>query len=619
MKFARIEMLYLIWMLPVLGLVCIHGARRRKKILDRFASGKSRTAVSADAVSARRTVRWALALSGLLFVILALSGPRYGFHWEEVEQKGVDIILVLDCSKSMLANDIAPTRLDRAKREVVDLLGMLKGDRVGLAAFAGTAFLQCPLTIDYQAFYLFLDSLTPDYLPVGGTNLQEALVVAQNSFNPKENSQKAVILITDGENTGPDPSEAIAQAKKAGIKVFTIGVGGETGVPVPGENGGLVKDETGKIVVTRLDEDLLRRIAKETDGIYVRSVAGDMDLSAIYEKEIRGKMEATTVTSGKRQVWKDRFQWFLVLAVAAFLAECFLPVAKNRKTGSLASLVLASLILFRPLPGYAESAYSQVQQGLGAYEKGDYEAALKHFIDAQLAAPDQPEIYYNIGNTYYKLGDYDSARKNYDQALKSQDREMQQKTRYNLGNTRFRENQLEEAIRDYEAALRLKSEDREAKENMELAKKKMEEQKQQQNPEDRKQDGEQNQPKQEGEQNQQGDEKQKQDKASSDQGKPDQQKQDQKNKSGPSGDDESRPEYGKEMEQPSQENEKSGAQPENKDEQGPVNRQPGEMQQEQTQDEMEKQQADRMLNRLKDTPGRALIPAYSPREVEKDW
>ncbi|MBU4318676.1 MAG: VWA domain-containing protein [Proteobacteria bacterium] len=631
MKFARIEMLYWIWILPVLLLICLHGMRRRRRILDGFARGKSREALSADADSTRRGMQGVLIFIGILFLILSLTGPQYGFLWEEVEQKGVDIIIALDCSKSMLATDIAPSRLDRAKREVKDLLSMLKGDRVGLVAFAGTAFLQCPLTIDYQAFYLFLDTLKPDFLPVGGTEIQEALRVSLSGFNQKESSDKAVILITDGENTGKDPSGGISEAKKAGIKIFTIGVGGETGVPVPSENGGLTKDGSGKIVVTRLDEDLLRKIARDTDGIYVRSVAGDMDLTAIYEKEIRGKMEATTVTSGKRQVWKDRFQWLLVLAVAAFLVECFLPVAIKKKAPGLGLVLVLGLMLATPSTGFAESAFQEVQKGMGAYDQGDYEAALKHFIDAQLKEPDQPEIYYNIGNTYYKLGDFGSAWKNYAEALKSPNKEIQEKTRYNMGNARFRKNQLKEAISEYEAALKLGPEDQQARDNLEFAKKKMEEQKQQQKSQDgskdgsknqdknqnKKQDRDQNQPKEEGDQNKAGDKEQSEDQNSSDPGKTDQQKKEEENQSG-SSDSPSRPQYGKEMDTPSDEAGDSGDQPENKDEQGLPKPQTDESQGA-SEKEMEKQQAERMLNRLKDRPGRALIPAYKPGEVEKDW
>ena len=162
MTFARIEMLFLVWSLPVLFLFFLHGMHRRRGILDRFASGKGQGAILSDSSRERRWVKAGLILMSLLFTAVALSGPRYGFRWQTIERKGIDIIVALDCSKSMLARDVSPTRLDRAKREVYDLLALLRGDRIGLVAFAGTAFLQCPLTLDYSAVHLFLETLSPE-------------------------------------------------------------------------------------------------------------------------------------------------------------------------------------------------------------------------------------------------------------------------------------------------------------------------------------------------------------------------------------------------------------------------------------------------------------------------
>ncbi len=265
-------------------------------------------------------------LCTLFFLVLALSGPQYGYKWQEIERKGIDIIVALDCSRSMLATDISPTRLDRAKREVYDLLTMLQGDRIGLVAFSGTAFLQCPLTLDYNAFHLFLKTLTPDFLPVGGTDIFGAVSVSIAGFEEKANSEKAVILITDGENTGDDdPMKAAEEAEKAGVKLFCIGVGSGDGVPVPDKEGGFKKDKSGNIVLSKMDEDTLKKMAIRTGGTYVRSVSGDMDLDAIYKDEIRGKMEASTLQSGRKQIWEDRYQWFLGFAIIALMIELFLP------------------------------------------------------------------------------------------------------------------------------------------------------------------------------------------------------------------------------------------------------------------------------------------------------
>ena len=635
MKFVRIEMLFLIWSIPLLMIVVFYGVRRRKRIINRFALGKSRGWVQGDTDANRRRVKWAVLFSGLLFLIFSLTGPQYGYHWEELEQRGVDIVIALDCSKSMLANDIQPTRLDRAKREVVDLLHMLKGDRVGLVAFAGTAFLQCPLTIDYQAFYLFLDTLTPGFLPVGGTDLSGAIETAVNGFDPKNTADKAIILITDGENTGKGPTAVLKKAKAQGIKIFTIGVGKESGVPVPSEDGGLAKDSAGKIVVTRLDEKMLKEIAVSTNGLYMRSVAGDMDLETIYEKEIRGKMEASSLRSGKKQVWEDRFQWVLIVAILLFMVDIFMPqAARSRQAGKIIILLALILIMNDPSVTLAESTYTLIEKGISAYDKQEYETALKHFTDAQVKAPDQAEIYYNIGNTYYQLQDYDAAIDNYTQALNTTDDTLKQKVRYNLGNARFRKQQIKDAISAYEDALTLNSEDQQAKDNLEFAKKVLEQQKQQQQKtqdtsEKQDKDQSQNQKQQKSNKNpgkDQNSNKQKEDGQNQEknnpnqQGKEDEQKRSQEKQPDASGADKkdnegSHQKFGDKMEdqaekqsdqQPSRENEPAGQ---------------GSAQQKSSagEDEAQQMQAERMLNRLKDSPGKALIPAYKSREVEKDW
>ncbi len=259
-------MLFFIWVVPLLVVIVLYGTRRRRDILQRFSSDHGLDAIAPDTTGARRWVKAALLMAGVLLVAISLAGPNYGFRWQEIRQRGVDIVIALDCSRSMTAADIQPTRLERAKREVFDLLAMLQGDRVGLVAFAGTAYLQCPLTLDYDAFNLFLNALTPDYLPVGGTDINAALQTAMDSFDPKSPADKAIILITDGEHTGSGDALKAAEAlKQRDIKLFCIGVGGAEGVPIPAAAGGFKKDRSGQIVLSRLDETTLKAMAVSTE------------------------------------------------------------------------------------------------------------------------------------------------------------------------------------------------------------------------------------------------------------------------------------------------------------------------------------------------------------------
>ncbi|MDX2452829.1 VWA domain-containing protein [Desulfosarcina sp.] len=597
MTFFRTEMLFFIWAVPVLFLVIVYGTRRRREIMHRFSSAHGLDVIAPDTVGSRRWVKASLLMGTVLFTAVALAGPRYGYRWQEIRQQGVDIIIALDCSRSMIAADIQPNRLERAKREVFDLLAMLKGDRVGLVAFAGTAFLQCPLTLDYDAFNLFLNSLSPDYLPVGGTDITRALATALDSFDPKSASDKAVILITDGENTGGgQPLKAAETLKENKIKLFCIGVGSSDGVPIPEPDGGFKKDRSGQIVLSRLDENTLKKMAVVTGGTYVRSVAGDMDLDAIYTDEIRRTMEAKTVSSGRKQVWEDRFQWPLALALLCLAIELMLPVARKTLLVSL----LAMLILGLQQPAEA----SDTRDGIAAYEKGDFEQALKHFTDAQLNAPDKPETLYNVADGYYKTGNFDAAAEHYKQALETDDTQLKRRALYNLGNAEFRRGRAKEAIGHYKAALAIDPDDRQTQENLAFVKKIMEQQ-QQQSGDDRK-----NQDKKD-----QGQENETQPKEDGDAQSTEDQEQDGARENRPDGEQQQqRPEFGDEMDEQQKQKQARADKPQNNGQQPaqPQSAQPGEA-------AGDPEQAERMLNRLEDQPGRALMPATGRRTVEKDW
>jgi Ca-activated chloride channel family protein len=616
MKFVRVEMFFLVWLLPVLALAYMYGGRRRRAILNAFASVRAMTSLAPSGLVGRRRLRAALVLAAALLLVTALAGPQYGFQWQQIERRGVDIIIALDCSRSMLAGDIQPTRLDRAKREIFDLLGMLQGDRIGLVAFSGTAFLQCPLTLDYQAFNLFLDVLTPDYLPVGGTDLAAAVETAAAGFDAAGRAEKAIILITDGEQTGSGDALAAAEASgKAGIKLFCIGVGSEQGVPIPESGGGFTKDTGGRIVLSRLDEPLLTRMALVTGGSYVRSVAGDMDLDAIYHQQIRATMETATLESGRKQVWADRFQWPLALAVALLIAALGIPSVKAA-VKVLPVLAILAMVL-SPLPASAGPA----GDGYKSYQKGDYENALKNFIDGQLADPDNPELMYNIGNAYYQTGDFEAARDNYKQALKAAGPALKQKLHYNLGNTAYRRGDLKEAVNQYEAALNLAPDDLQAKENLAFVKERQQQKQEQQQQQANGDDARQQDQSQSSNGDAQSGEKQEEQKQSrsqqQDRGEQNQAQQGQgpqhqnQEQNREQGGEQSAPHYGSEMNADQDHSQGQSTAEENQPRPAQGQALPGES--------MPPAAADRMLNRLRDQPGRAMMPGYRKRQVEKDW
>ena len=651
MNFAHPYILLSLWAVVPLALTVYWGLSRRKKILNGFAAGEGLSRLTADVAPARRTVGAILLIMAASLALVALAGPLYGFRWEKIERRGVDIMVALDCSRSMMAKDIDPTRLTRAKYEIIDLLGMLSGDRIGLVAFAGSAFMQCPLTMDYSAFHLFLESLSPDMLPVGGTDLGDAVLTAVSGFNAEDDSDKAIILITDGEQTaGADPVEAARKAADKNIKIFCIGVGNDQGAPIPESNGGFKKNREGKIVLTRLDEETLRRMAAVSGGAFVRSVAGDMDLEVIYKDKIRDTMEQKTLESGRKKIWEDRFQWFLALALLCLAVEMFLPRCRN---GAVRAVML--LILLTVCTGAADAragtVYGNVQQGRTAYEAGQYEKALKHFIDAQLADPDNGELYYNIGSAYYKTGKFDEAADNFKKSLdlfKDKDNDQSQGSQrtdawYNLGNAYYRQQLFKDAIDAYQKALSIDAEDKEARDNLDLAKKALEEQKKQHNRQQQQGDKQQNQKedqqnKQQGDQQQQKDDNQQQGDQKDKQQASQQQKKQNQDDQGRNGNKQNgdQSQTGAEKEQsaagdknqPDQPDETrrqknggdheperhpAGGQNMKQDEQQPGRAQQGTL-------SRLPDQGEKRLDRLQDIPGGALImPDYRKREVEQDW
>jgi len=236
----------------------------------------------------------------------------------------------------MLAEDIKPNRLERAKRKLHDLLNILQGDRVGLVAFAGTSFLQCPLTLDYDAFQIFLDYLDPSLIPVPGTSLTNALETAVKAFPKDSDRSKSVILITDGEDQEKSVENIIPTLKTRGIKVFAIGIGREEGAPIPTEQGDFKKDENGNVVLTKLDSSGLKKIAAETGGTFVRSVSGDIDIQKIYQDGIKSTAEDKDFKTSRKKVWQERFQFFvglglLLLCLELTLKEQKKPLAKKYK------------------------------------------------------------------------------------------------------------------------------------------------------------------------------------------------------------------------------------------------------------------------------------------------
>ncbi|MEC7785905.1 MAG: VWA domain-containing protein [Nitrospinota bacterium] len=330
MRFADPSYFYLLWTLVPLIFFLIWSNLKKYDLIVRFCGANLFSKLVTLNFKELQKSKAIFVILTFLFLFIALTRPQWGYQWEDYKQEGVDIIIALDVSRSMLAKDIKPNRLERAKRKISDLLNMLKGDRIGLVAFAGTSFVQCPLTLDYAAARIFLNAIDTDLIPVQGTAIGDALRKSTNAFRTQENKSRAIILITDGEDQTGQAMEAAEEAKKAGVKVFTIGIGKEIGAPLPDPNkaSGFLKNENGDVILTKLDEAILQQISLKTGGSYVRSVTGDIDLKTIYLDQINQKLDKNKFKSERRKIWQERFQWFIFLAFLFMVYESSLSTRK---------------------------------------------------------------------------------------------------------------------------------------------------------------------------------------------------------------------------------------------------------------------------------------------------
>ena len=334
MRFGNINALYLVWLLLGLAVFYIIVFKKQKEIMMRFADKELIPDLTKSLDTAKKKIKVIIIFIASVLIVFSFMRPQWGFKWQKLERKGLDIIIAVDTSKSMLAEDVLPNRLERAKLAINDFVRHLHGDRIGLIAFAGTAFIQCPLTADYGGFLISLNSLSVNTIPRPGTSISSAIQQALKGYRGGFNKYKVLILITDGEDHEGGPIEAAKEAGKEGVKIFCIGIGTPQGdlIPVTDAQGNktYLKDKDGNVVKTKLDETTLQKIALITGGSYVRSGATEFGLNLIYKNKI-SKMQKRKIKSKMAKQYEERFQLPLFIAFLLLLGEFFISEHKDRK------------------------------------------------------------------------------------------------------------------------------------------------------------------------------------------------------------------------------------------------------------------------------------------------
>lgn len=342
MRFGALNLIWLILLIPLLLAFFRWARRRKRKTENLFADHPLWSRLRIGVSESKEKFRPVILLAVAVLLVFSLLQPRWGYHWEDVQRLGIDLMVAVDTSRSMLADDVKPDRLSRAKRELEDLVRLLKGDRVGLIAFAGSSFVACPLTLDYGAFRMFINDLSVTSIPRGGTDISGAILKAIEAFGTGEGKHLALLIISDGENLEGNYKAAAEEAKKRGIKIFTIGIGNPEGTPIKittPEGTSYLKDRDGNIVVSKLDESVLQTIAVITGGAYHRATASGMELDRIYTDRI-AKMDKKELESTRKKIYEHRYQWPLALAILLLMLESIMgkkkgwgPLGRPEKTG----------------------------------------------------------------------------------------------------------------------------------------------------------------------------------------------------------------------------------------------------------------------------------------------
>jgi Ca-activated chloride channel homolog len=501
MRFGNPHFLWLLLVIPpALVLFLWWGERVRQKLLAQFIESRLLASLMVGLSLTRRKIRYALALLAVVLLIITIARPQHGFDLQEVEQRGLDIVVAVDTSKSMLATDIAPNRLARAKLAALSLMQDARADRFGLVAFAGDAFLECPLTVDNTAFQQSVQALNVGSIPQGGTALAAAIHTALTAFKEKGH-YRTLVLLTDGEDNDEGALAAAQNAAKAGLKIFTVGIGTAEGtlVTVPGANGNsdYIRDEKGQVVKSHLNEALLKQIAAATGGFYL-PLRGADTMDVLYERGLAPLPKSESQEKLIRH-YHEQFQWPLAAAILLLVAEMLLPERRaptRRGAGktsntqhptsniqSTAAAVLA-VICLAPVASQASPAAA-----LRDYHAGNYTNALAEYERLAEIHTNDLRLVFDAGAAAYRGTNYDAAVRNFQLATLSPDLQLQQKAFYNLGNTQYRMGELKfepdsaslnamqetwtQAAQSYAHAVQLNTNDADAAYNLAFVKRQM--------------------------------------------------------------------------------------------------------------------------------------------------
>ena len=470
--------LYLLAVIPMLALLRFMMTRSRKKRLRKFGDPQLVKQLMPDVSRWRPAVKFWLLQAALALIIVMLARPQLGTKISHEKRQGIETIIAMDISNSMLAQDVTPSRLDRCKMMVENLVDNFTDDKIGLIVFAGDAFIQLPITSDYVSAKMFLADIQPSLIATQGTDIALAISKAVNSFTQEEGIGKAIIVITDGEDHEGGAVEAAQEARKKGMRVYVLGVGSKGGAPIPDGNGGYMKDRAGNTVMTRLNQDMCRDIAKAGGGAYIH-VDNNSDAQRQLDNELaklsKKETETTVYSDFDEQFQAVGILVLLLLIAELCLLECKNPLLKNvrffKGKRRYASAILA-LMLVSAIPTQAQSDRSNIREGNRLFRSGKHADSEVSYRKAMEKNPRNPQAAYNLGNALFAQKKDSAAVVAYQSGVQLETSAIRKAMGYhNMGVVCQSHKMFSEAIEAYKNALRLNHKDDEARYNLELCKK----------------------------------------------------------------------------------------------------------------------------------------------------
>ena len=489
--------LWLLWVLPVLVLVRFIGWRRRNAKLKKLGDPELLKQLMPGISKYRPTVKFCLMLSALGLLIVMLARPQMGSKISHDKRQGIETIICLDISNSMMAEDVVPSRLEKSKMLIENLVDNFTNDKIGLVVFAGDAFVQLPITSDYVSAKMFLQNITPSLIQSQGTNIGEAIDLASKSFTQQANVGRAIILITDGENHEPGAKEAAEAAKKKGINVFILGIGNTQGAPIPTGDGGYMKDNTGNTVMTALNENMCKELAQAGSGQYIH-VDNTSDAEKMLNDDLT-KLQKGDTSSVVYSEYDEQFQAVGILVILLLIIEiCILdvknPLLRNMKffgksLGSRQGLgwgektaMLALLLVMSMASALAQNDRNLIRQGNKAYRSQKWVQAETQYRKAISKNNKNPQAIYNLGNALLMQQKDSMAMNQYQQAAQVEPNKMRRAQSYhNMGVIMQNHREYVKAIECYKMALRCNPQDDATRYNLALCKKLLKNQPQQNN------------------------------------------------------------------------------------------------------------------------------------------